>query len=464
MGENAKQENEMTTKTITEMTEPEAIVDNISDAKIPQSEEAINMNKLAELRAKNIAKQKEMQAIEKAGKVERSIEWGVIGLGQCGSRISEVFGTAGYKAIAINTAIQDLKGIKLPDATKILLRQGGGLSGSARELILGEHAAESNKQLIMDAVNLHLGGSAMFIVATSLGGGSGAGAIIPVVHMLQETNKPIVVIAALPLDSEDVELKKNALETLQKLLACSRDKKIANLILVDNAKIESVYKNISQMDFFSTANAAIVRPLDVFNVMSAKASDMKPLDPTEFLKLLVSEGITIYGEIIVSDFHEDVSIANAIIENLQGNLLAGGFDLKQTKFCGVLICANKNVWSAIPSSAINFATTMVQDAAGSPLGVYKGMYVCDDIKEDVVKIFSMFSGLGLPGNRITELQNEVKALVAKTKLKDDDRNLTLTLDTGSNETVSAAQKIKDKIMAKSSIFGKMTNQVIDRRK
>jgi hypothetical protein len=81
-----------------------------------------------------------------------------------------------------------------------------------------------------------------------------------------------------------------------------------------------------------------------------------------------------------------------------------------------------------------------------------------------VKIYSMFSGLGLPANRISVLREEVKASSAATKTKEDARNMTLTLDTG-NETISAAQKIKDKISAKSSTFGKMTsNQVIDRRK
>lgn len=461
----------MTASSKTETVEAEKVIDNLSDAKVPQAEkvpqsdEAVNLNKLAELRAKNIQKQKEARAAEKMNKVERSIELGIIGLGQCGSRLAEVFyNDFGYKqALAINTATQDLKGIKLPDGAKILLKQGNGMSGAARELTLGEHAAESNKQLIIDAVNSQLGEAAIFVVCTSLGGGSGAGAVLPVINMLGDIGKPIVIIAALPLESEDVELKKNALETLQKLLGCSRDKKIANLIIVDNAKIESAYAHVSQMNFFSTANKAIITTLDAFNVMSARESEMKPLDTTEFLKLLVSEGITIYGEMTVSDFKEDVSIANAIIENLQGNLLAGDFDLKQARYAGVLICCNRKVWSAIPSSSINYSTTMIQDACGG-LPIYKGMYVCDEIKEDVVKIYSMFSGLGLPANRISVLREEVKASSAATKTKEDARNMTLTLDTG-NETISAAQKIKDKISAKSSTFGKMTsNQVIDRRK
>jgi len=50
------------------------------------------------------------------------------------------------------------------------------------------------------------------------------------------------------------------------------------------------------------------------------------------------------------------------------------------------------------------------------------------------------------------------------KGKDENRNLSLQLDTGTNETVSAAQKIKEKIAAKSSSFGKLVSGVVDRRK
>lgn len=102
--------------------------------------------------------------------------------------------------------------------------------------------------------------------------------------------------------------------------------------------------------------------------------------------------------------------------------------------------------------------------AGVPKGVFKGIYVVDS-PDPVVKVYSMFSGLGLPEKRISELKNDVKELQSKSKDKDTARNLTLTLDTGASETVSAAQKIKDKIQSKSSVFGKFVNKsVSDRRK
>ena len=45
------------------------------------------------------------------------------------------------------------------------------------------------------------------------------------------------------------------------------------------------------------------------------------------------EGLTVYGELTVDNFAEDTAIAEAVVNNLNGNLLAGGFDLKQSQLC-----------------------------------------------------------------------------------------------------------------------------------
>jgi hypothetical protein len=48
-----------------------------------------------------------------------------------------------------------------------------------------------------------------------------------------------------------------------KLATFARTKKISNLIVVDNAKIESIYQGANQFDFFHLANKAIAETLDV---------------------------------------------------------------------------------------------------------------------------------------------------------------------------------------------------------
>lgn len=451
----------MSATTKTEETTPETVVDDVSNQEVKK--DGVDPNVLAALKAKSQAKQQESKMAAKiVAKKERSLSLGILGSGQAGSRLAEAFYKLGYDAVVVNTAMQDLKYIDIPDSNKLLLQHG--LGGAAKELDIGRAAAESHRGEINNLVADHLANAQVNVLCLSLGGGSGAGSCETLVELLSNTGKPLVVITVLPMDTEDAQTKANALETLSKLAKATQTKKISNLIVVDNAKIEAIYSNVNQFEFFKTANKAIVEPIDVFNTLSSMPSDYKPLDPMEWGKLFTDgEGLTVYGELTIDNFAEEISIAEAITNNLNSNLLAGGFDLKQARYVGVIIAAPKSVWDQIPSSSITYAMHMVNDHCGTPKGVFKGMYIIDS-PDPVVKVYSMFTGLGLPDSRVAQLRTETQALQQTVKGKDEARNLTLNLDTGTNETVSAAQKVKDKIAAKSSAFGKLVGGVVDRRK
>lgn len=454
----------MSTKSITtEIIKTEEIIDDVSNIDAVTSPDVIDQQKLLALKAKSKAKQQENKMSAKiVAKKDRSIVFGVVGSGQAGSRLAAVWYSLGYDAIAINTAIQDLKFINIPDDNKLLLE--GTLGGAAKEIEIGKAAAESHRDEINQLINTKLGTSQMNILCLSLGGGSGAGSCETLVDILVNTGKPLIVITVLPMDTEDAQTKQNALHTLSKLAEMTQSKKIANLICVDNAKIEAIYHNVSQVDFYDVANKAIVEPLDTLNTLSAMPSFSKPLDPMEFTKLTIDgEGLSVYGELTITNYEEDTALAEAVISNLNSNLLAGGFDLKQSRYVGAIFVANKEVWGKIPSSSITYAMSMINDFCSNPKGVFKGMYIVD-MPENVVKVYSMFSGLLLPDARIEQLKQESLALSKAVKDKDENRSLSLKIDTGKEENTSAAQKIKDKIAAKSSTFGKFIGNVSDRRK
>jgi len=452
----------MTSKTFIEDLPKENIIDDLEDKKEKNKMSDIDNDKLAELRKKLAKKEEDEMPAKVVVKSEKSINFGVIGSGQAGGRLAETFYRLGYDAVAVNTATQDLKFLNLPETNKLLLEFG--LGGAARELDLGKAAAEAHKDKIMELVNNQLADAQVLVFCLSLGGGSGAGSCETIVDLLTSTGKPLMVMTVLPMESEDAQTKHNALETLSKLTKFAQTKRIANLVVVDNAKIESLFSDVGQMDFYNVANRAIVEPLDVFNKLSSMPSNVKPLDPTELAKILIDgEGLTTYGEIKVSNYSDETAIAEAVVENLNSNLLASGFDLKQAKYVGVLLTANKEVWKKIPSVAVNYATAMISDHCGTPKGIFKGVYTTEDT-EDCVKVYSMFSGLGLPMSRVEQLKKEAQTLTQTVKTKDEQRNLTLNLDSGKDETVSKVQEIKNKIAAKSSTFGKFTTGVVDRRK
>jgi cell division GTPase FtsZ len=446
----------MSAKNYTETSSPEEIMEEPSKTEM-------NVDVLAELKAK-MAKQKENEMSAKiVAKKIRSIEFGVVGSGQAGCKIAQELFALGYEAVAFNTASQDLNYIKLPESNKFLL-QHATLQGAAKELEIGRAAAEANRDAIMQLISDKLTDSQVNIFCTSLGGGSGAGSCDTMVDILTQVGKPLVVITVLPMESEDSQTKNNALNTLAKLAKFAQEKKIANLIVIDNAKIASIYSEVNQMEFFDVANKAIVTPLDTFNTLSAAPSSVKALDSMEWAKLLTdSEGLSIYGDLTVKDYVEPTSIAEAVMSNLNGNLLAGGFELKDAKYVGVMIVANKDVWKKIPNVATDYAMSIINENFNMPKAVFKGIYSVE-MPEDVVKVYTFVSGLSLPHSRIEQLKKEVAEHMKSVKTKEQQRNVNLTLDTGVHENTNKLQEIKDKIAAKSSAFGKFSTPVIDRRK
>lgn len=438
--------------------EQEDIVDDVSNEEVEQ----LNADKLAALRAKLQPSGEDVPATIVEEK-KRSIRFGIIGSGQGGSRLAEIFSAHGYPAIAVNTASQDLEHIKIPEANKLLLDYG--LGGAGKELDIGYAAADSHRDAINELVHKKLNDAQLLIFCTSLGGGSGAGSAEVIVDILTAMERPVVVITILPMSTDDAQTKFNALTTLSKFTKLAQKRVIDNLIVADNAKIETIYRDVGSLNFFKASNEAIVDPIDRFNTLSAQSSSVKGLDPTEFGKLFTDgQGLTIYGTMTVPNFTEDTAIAEAVVDNLNGSLLASGFNLKQTRYAGVIFVANKKVWEQIPNSSVNYAMSMINDVCGTPLGSFKGIYTDDEMDEDVVKVYSMFSGLGLPEDRIAQLKTEAKERMAVAEQKNETRNLALKLDAG-EETVSEADAVKKRIQAKKSAFGKLHGRaIIDRRK
>jgi cell division GTPase FtsZ len=449
----------MSVKNETVQTEAQEIVDDISSELIKETQE--EEDTLAALKAKMAAKKAKDSNKEEEKKMpikiveekKRALKIGIIGSGQCGSRIAQAFYKMSYPCVVLNTAQQDLEFIDVPQDLKLLLDYGVG--GTAKNTDLGAEAAEAYRDAISSLIDEKLSDSQLYILCLSLGGGSGAGSCKTLVDILTNTGKPIVVITVLPLTTEDAQVLANSLVSLSLLSKMVQAKQIANLIVVDNSKIETIYSEVSQMDFFKVSNQAIVEPIDVFNRFSVMPSDLKSLDPMEFAKLFTDgEGLSTYGELVVSDYTEPTSIAEAVIENLNNGLLASGFDLSTAKYVGVLFIGNSKVMSNIASQNINYAMSIIKEQSPGADAVFRGTYVDDSIKEDELSIYSFFSGLGLPTSRVDQLKIEAQKEAQKAKGREQTRNLHLQLDTGTEATVSAAEKVKEMIKKKGSNFGK----------
>lgn len=442
--------------------EIEKIVDDTKQESVI-TEDELDDQRLAALKARMSAKSESASAPIIVEEKKRSLNIGCLGTGQAGSRLVQEWHKRGYPAIVMNTAQQDLEYIEVPESCKLLL--DNGIGGASRDLSMGAQAAESHRDAINEIIHNKLSDCQVIMLATSLGGGSGAGSIDVILDLLAATEKPIIVMAVLPMDSDDALAQSNALQTLAKLTKAAQNNSIQNIFVADNARIESIYSDVNQMDFFKISNKAIMDPIDIFNTLSAKASDVKGLDSMEWSKILIDGGgLSSYGHMKVANYEDETAIAEAIIDNLNNNLLSSGFDLKQSKYVGVMVTAPKGVWDKIPSGSINYAMAMINDICGSPKGTFKGIYTVES-DEDCVNVYSVFSGLGIPAARVQSLKEDAKELEAINKKKDEERNLTLKIDTGVDETKSKVGQIKEKIRAKHSSLGKLAaGAVRDRRK
>jgi len=418
---------------------------------------------LQKLKAKQEQKEGQMKAVAAR---DRSLYFGVVGLGQAGSRIAETFYKLGYEACVFNTATQDLEHIDLPLDKKVYLPFA--LGGAGKELDNGRQAVEQNGETILEKLNTVFNESQeMLILAVSGGGGTGSGGAEALIGLMASLGKPIGVIYVLPLESEDSLSKHNSVSTISKLAKLASTDVVTSLIVVDNAKIDLIYPNLSKAEFWSVANNAIVEPLHLFNYLSAQPTRYDALDSMDFGRIFTAGDCTIYGMIEVQDYMETTAIAEAVIENLESGLLASDFNLKETRFGGYIITGNPEVLSKLPATNIHYASHVISEKCDSPQLV-GGVYEVES-SDDCVRVYTMFSGLGLPATRIESLKNEASAQMAVIREKEKTRADRMVVDYGSgNDTQTKAQEVHRLIQQKKSGFGKLTSnagrRIVDKRK
>jgi cell division GTPase FtsZ len=452
---------------ITEETETkvENVDKEFEDSLKTQIEQPLDPNILAMLKAKKVAKTEgsEMKVVAKR---DRSLYWGIVGLGQAGSRIAETFYKLGYEACVFNTATQDLEHINLPENRKVYLPFA--LGGAGKELDNGRQAVEQNGELIINKFNeIFSDKQEMMFVAVSGGGGTGSGGAESILGLVASLGKPVGVIYVLPMESEDALSKHNSVVTLSKLAKMASSDVITTLIVIDNAKIEIIYPGLSKAEFWETANSSIVEPLHLFNYLSSQPTKYDALDSMDFGRILTTGDCTVYGMIEVHNYMETTAISEAVVENLEGGLLADGFNLKETRLGGYIVVGNSKVLSELPAMNINYASHMISDLCNSP-GLISGVYEMP-LEEDVVRVYTLFSGLGLPGARIEALRKEADEKMGILKDKEKSRADRMTVDYGAGtDTQTKVQEVHRMIQQKKSGFGQLTKaaekNIVDRRK
>ncbi|RKX46700.1 MAG: cell division protein FtsZ [Thermotogae bacterium] len=205
----------------------------------------------------------------------------IIGVGQCGTKIADLFALVNFEALAINTSKSDLEYLKhIPEERRILVGESltGGKGVNANPL-LGREAVKRDLPLIMKKISSMVGYSDVdiFFLTFGFGGGTGAGGapILAEALKVEYPDSLVVAIGALPLREEGIRPTINAAITIDKL-----SKVVDSIIAIDNNKLKESSEDISKA--YEKINYTIVERIasllaliDVPGEQTLDASDLK---------------------------------------------------------------------------------------------------------------------------------------------------------------------------------------------
>jgi len=412
--------------------------------------------------AKESLQEKEMKI---GTKQHVSLKFGVVGSGQAGGRMAEVFHRFGYDACAINTAKQDLDTLSIPEARRLLIEYT--ISGSGKDIEIGQAAIVNHREEVSDFINPVLQDCDVAVLTLSLGGGSGSGSAVPMVELLAELGKPLLVLCALPGSFDDNQSKFNAIETLGRLADFSRRGIVNSLIVIDNAKIENSFPSLSPSKFWEVSNRSAIEPLHLFNTVTAIPSDLEVMDAMDLSRALLEAGnCALFGSMSVKKEEysgDDAALLSAMIRKLSDALPADDFDLKEAQAVGILVTAKKEVLDTIPYANIAYLFKYISDEFDSSRS-FKGIYsVAPEDDSDDIKISFIFSGMGLPTRRVDELKKEADKHLSKIEEKKKKTTAGMQMGAGRGALSKADQMIAKAKQSQSAI-GKLLGNKVDRKR
>ncbi|MGL5022286.1 MAG: tubulin-like doman-containing protein [Cetobacterium sp.] len=247
----------------------------------------------------------------------------VVGLGQCGNKISEIFGKNGYDSIGINTAEEDM--IQLNNIKKIKIGTHGG-SGKDRNLAMEQLKNDFGK--IFAEVKNSSTDKDIIILCSSLGGGTGSGTVVATAKNISKLlGKTTIVIGVLPIELEGSNLKNNALQAIAELDKIKED---INVMLIRNS---SDYNSVNE-GVFKKINAIFKKEGKAET--SFDRSDLLNSFRGGYLDILIGNSTDIKFESNIYDLNtsQNINFVSMTRKKLEGdNFLRDYIALNKNFFC-----------------------------------------------------------------------------------------------------------------------------------
>lgn len=336
-----------------------------------------------------------------------AIKFGIIGTGQGGSRLADIFYQIGYRRVcAINTTSQDFLGLSLPTHNQKVLESQGG---AGKDPSKGWESLKNSKEEVLNLMRHSFGEDIeRIIICVGAGGGTGSGSVIPLMKLakyyLAQLGKPdkVGMIVTLPKRTEGGRVQANAYRLLSDLKVLAESKAVSPFVLVDNESIHQMFPNVSAKSFWNTANKNIVGLFDIFNVLACQKSQYTTFDREDYRSLLDS-GSILFGATKLDSYTKDTDISDGLRTNLKGTLLAEA-DITTATHVAAILCAPDNILNILPQSHIDLAFTTLERIVGAEnkdVMVHQGIY---EAKRMGLYLYTMVGGFCIPDERLVSMR------------------------------------------------------------
>lgn len=360
-----------------------------------------------------------------------SIKFGIIGLGQGGSKIADAFASIkiartmepAYPVMVINSNIGDISSLKnVPNSNRIVLKNYE--RGVGKDPDVGKQALMENGAEVFDEIVRVMKNCEIIYVCGSMGGGTATGSINTLIDVIADhLGIPVASIISLPVPDE-IESKNafNAISELVPKLTESREgeagryRVLDNIIVLDNEKIieehlqDPEVKNIT-WDYFS--NYKVASTLHEWNVITSLPSDIT-IDAADLKNHILSTGgILTFAKKKINldrDVHSADDLIQQIVMTYKGkNVLANGFDYKRdTKAMAVCVVMPEERKGMVNQDILERVRKQLREEI--PGSVYVG-YVTWGSERNAI-VYTIASMAGLP-ERAKNLRQEAQDLLEK---------------------------------------------------
>ena len=354
--------------------------------------------------------EEEDNAVEDESGGSQTFAW--IGSGQGGGRIAKAFYDRGYKkCIAVNTSNHDLDTLELPSQQKMLLDVGE--QGAGKNMQKGYEAANKYKQNVFDLMRRTYGNNVDHVfVCVGAGGGSGSGSVLVLIETAKkymkyighdDPEKRVGVVMSLPTRGEATspQVSSNAHEVLKVVGECAEEKLISPLLIIDNSKIERMYKGLTVKQFWPTVNNTVSGLFHVFNVLTNNPSPYTSFDPTDYSGVLRGGGVLVMGVAKVKEFEDEQKVSSAIKSNIEKTLLSE-VELSDATTAACIAIGSKDIMENTPGlmDSLSYGFDTLSSLCPSAV-LHRGIY---EDNKDSLRLYTIVSGLKVPEKRMKQLR------------------------------------------------------------